>query len=143
MSNDTLRQLDNTLIKSLSESRFLEILRGITASFVHYAIITIFCWISIFSFDIKTLWVALVCVSIIGLANVVLHNCPLTQIELQAFGDCLTDTFNKYFPINYDSSRRYEVQLQYIILCGAIILMKILFFYVKDDVKKYLAIKYT
>ena len=143
MSNDTLRQLDNSLIKTLSESRFLEVLRGVTSSVLHYAIITIFCWISVFSFDIKTLWVALVCIIIIGLANVILHNCPLSQIELQAFGDCLTDTFNRYFPINYDSSRRYEVQLQYIILCGAVLMMKILFFYVKDDVKKYLAIKYT
>lgn len=143
MSNDTLRQLDNTLINSLKDSRFLEVLRGATAGVLHYAIITMLCWIAIFSYDMPTLWVALVCIIIVALCNVILHNCPLTQIELQTFGDCLTDTFNRYFPINYDATRRYEVQMQYIILCGSIIITKILFFYVKDDVKKYLAIKYT
>jgi hypothetical protein len=143
MSNDTLRTLDNTLLKTLRESQFLEIIRGFVAGTLHYAIIAMLSWIALFSFDMKTLWVALIMLIIIGLANIILHNCPLTEIEHCAFGDCLTDIFNRYIPINYDSNRRYEVQLQYIILAGATVLAKILFFYVKDDVKKYLLIKYT
>tara|TARA_Y100000287_G_scaffold150582_1_gene125981 strand:+ start:142 stop:573 length:432 start_codon:yes stop_codon:yes gene_type:complete len=143
MSNDTLRELDSSLIISLRDSRFLEIIRGFVAGTLHYLIIAMLSWIAIFSFDMKTLWVALFMLIIIGLANIMLHNCPLTEIEQCAFGDCLTDFFNRYFPINYDCNRRYEVQLQYIILAGAMVLTKILFFYVKDDVNKYILIKYT
>lgn len=143
MSNDTLRELDSSLIASLRDSRFLEIIRGFVAGVLHYVIIAMLSWIALFSFDMKTLWVALIMLIIIGLANIILHNCPLTEIEYCAFGDCLTDIFNRYIPINYDANRRYEVQLQYIILAGATVLAKILFFYVKDDVKKYLSIKYT
>lgn len=143
MSNDTLRELDSSLIASLRDSRFLEIIRGFVAGALHYVIIAMLSWIALFSFDMKTLWVALIMLIIIGLANIILHNCPLTEIEHCAFGDCLTDIFNRYIPINYDANRRYEVQLQYIILAGATVLAKILFFYVKDDVKKYLSIKYT
>jgi hypothetical protein len=143
MSNDTLTQLDNSLLESLRDSKILEALRGFTAGTLHYALIAMLSWISVFSFDIKTLSVALTCLIIIGLANIILHNCPLSQIETQAFGDCLTDIFNRYIPINYDCNRRYEVQLQYIILCGALAMAKILFSFVKDDIKNYLAIKYT
>ena len=58
-------------------------------------------------------------------------------------GDTVTDLFNRWFPINYDKNRRYEVQLQYIFIAIAIITTKILFYLLKNDLKNFLDIQYT
>lgn len=138
-NNDSLRKID-PVINNFKDSKFIALARGFTAGLTHHLMAVFLGIIAIFSFDFKTLSIALVFLLLITLVNVLTHNCPLTQIELEVFGDCLTDMVNKYLPINYDCNRRYEVQLQYIITATAIVMVKLSFLLIKKDLNKILSI---
>jgi len=143
MGKDNLKKLDTSVKKNFAESTVFKYAKGFIVSTLHFIIINIMFLVSVFSFDIKVLGFSLfVCIGLI-IANIVVHNCPLTEIEEEVWGDSVVDFFNRYFPINYNSNRKFEVQLQYIFICGAIIGTKILFYLVKNDLKNYMDIKYT
>ena len=142
-TNDTLRKIDTSCKNKYVISNIFNYAKGIVASTLHMIIIGLMFFISVFSFNIKVLSFALVCVTGLLIINIIIHNCPLTQIEEEVWGDCVVDFFNRYFPINYDSRRKFEVQLQYIFICGAIISTKLLFYVVKYDLKNYMDIQYT
>jgi len=143
MGKDNLKKLDTSVKKAFVESTPFKYAKGFIVSTLHLIIINIMFIISVFSFDIKVLGFALfVCIGLI-IANIVVHNCPLTEIEEEVWGDSVVDLFNRYFPINYNSNRKFEVQLQYIFICAAIIGTKILFYLVQNDLKNYMDIKYT
>jgi hypothetical protein len=143
MGKDNLKKLDTSVKKTFIESKAFKYAKGFIVSTLHFLIINIMFLVSVFSFDIKVLGFALfVCIGLI-IANIVVHNCPLTEIEEEVWGDSVVDFFNRYFPINYNSNRKFEVQLQYIFICASIIGTKILFYLVKNDLKNYMDIKYT
>lgn len=138
MPNDTLRKLDTDIIYNAD---FINTIKGFTASILHHLLFLSLGIISIFSFDFTTLSVALVFLVLITFANIITHNCPLTQIELEAYGDCLTDICNRYIPINYDSNRRYEVQLQYIVMATASVMVKMCFILIKKNFNEMISMK--
>jgi hypothetical protein len=143
MGKDNLVKLDTSVKKNFTESPVFKYAKGFIVSTVHFIIINIMFIVSVFSFDIKVLGFSLfVCIGLI-IANIIVHNCPLTEIEEEVWGDSVVDFFNRYFPINYNSNRKFEVQLQYIFICASIIGTKILFYLVKNDLKNYMDIKYT
>lgn len=121
----------------------IENLQGFTASVLHLIIINVIFLISVFSFNLTTLMITGTITTIILIFNIILHDCPLSNIEEHLNGDTVTDLFNRWFPINYDKNRRYEVQLQYIFIAISIIITKILFYLIRKDFKKYMNIKYT
>ena len=143
MGIDNLRKIDKSVKKKFRESDIFKYAKGFVASTLHLVIIMLMFIVSVFSFDIKVLSFALFCVIGLIITNVIIHNCPLTEIEDEVWGDCVVDFFNRWFPINYDSTRKFEIQLQYIFICGAIIGTKLMFYFVKDDLKNYMDIKYT
>lgn len=143
MGIDSLRKLDKGVKNSFTESKIFKYSKGFIASTLHFIIINLMFIVSVFSFNVKVLSFALFVSIGLIVANIIVHNCPLTQIEEEVWGDSVVDLFNRYFPINYDSKRKFEVQLQYIFICSAIIGTKLLFYFVKDDLKNYMDIKYT
>ena len=138
-----MKEIFNNFNKKLVDSGIINKLIGYTSGILHILVILVITFISIFSFNIKLLWITWLFSTLILIGNIILHDCPLSNIETSRLGDSYVDIINKYFPINYDNSRRYEVQLQYIFLTTAILGLKILFFYLKNDLKNILNIKYT
>lgn len=143
MKDCNMESLDNDFIQKITDSKWLNYLKGIIASSVHIFIITSFFLVSVLSFNLKTLWIFLFGTFLIIAINNSLHNCPLTQIEEETLGISIVDMFNRYFPINYSCDRKYEVQLQYLWICSGVIGSKIMFYYIKDDMKNIFSIKYT
>lgn len=138
-----MKEIFNNFNKKLVDSGIINKLIGYTSGILHILVISVITFISIFSFNIKLLWTTWLFSTLILIGNIILHDCPLSNIETSRLGDSYVDIINKYFPINYDNSRRYEVQLQYIFLTTTILGLKILFFYLKNDLKNILNIKYT
>lgn len=135
MPNDTLRKLDTNIIYNAD---FVNTIKGFTAGIIHHLLFLLLSIITIFSFDFKTLSIALVFLLLITFSNIITHNCPLTQIELEAYGDCLTDICSRYIPINYDCNRRYEVQLQYMVIATAAVMVKMSFLLIKNNLNEIL-----
>ena len=127
MGIDNLRKIDKSVKKKFCASDALKYAKGFVVSTLHMIIICIMFTVSVFSFDVKVLGFALFCVIGLIMTNVIVHNCPLTEIEEEVWGDSVVDFFNRWFPINYNSNRKFEVQLQYIFICGAIIGTKLMF----------------
>tara|TARA_B100000524_G_scaffold347159_1_gene248602 strand:- start:1314 stop:1730 length:417 start_codon:yes stop_codon:yes gene_type:complete len=136
-------KLHNNLNIELVKNGTVDMLIGYFSSILHVVIIFTVTFIGIFSFNIKLLTITCIFTTLILFANIVLHDCPISNIEKTRLGDTSVDFINRFFPINYDSSRRYEVQLQYIFIITAIIGLKIIFYFLKDDIKNILEIKYT
>ena len=143
MKQSNTEKHDNDFIQKITDSKWLNYFKGIAASSVHMFIVTSFFWVSILSFNLKTLYVFLFGTYLIIAINILNRNCPLTEIETDVWGTSVIDIFHRYLPINYSSDRIYEVQLQYLWVCSGIIGSKILFYYIKDDIKNYLGMKYT
>lgn len=135
--------IKNTLNQYLVKSGLINKIIGISTGIIHLIIISIITFIGVFSFNINTLSITFVIVSLILIGNIILHDCPLSNIEEQRLGDCFVDKINQYFPINYDKTRRYEVQLQYIFIISSIIGLKILFYFFQKDLKNIIELKYT
>lgn len=143
MGVDNLRKIDTDIKKKHRESNMFKYAKGFIVSVLHLIIINTMFIVSVFSFNVKVLSFALfICIGLI-IINLVVHNCPLTEIEEEVWGDSVVDFFNRHFPINYSKERKFEVQLQYIFICTAIIGTKLLFYFVKDDLKNYMDIQYT
>lgn len=143
MCKDNLKIVKNDLCKKIVDSKYHKLIMGFTASALHIFIISSILIVAIFSFDLKALIVTLIIGSGIMTLNLILHNCPLTHMEQSMLGDSVIDIMNRYFPINYSKDRCYEVQLQYIFISLAIIVSKIMFFFIRNDMKNYFNIKYT
>ncbi len=139
---DNLRKIENKN-SSFFSKKTLEKIHGFTTSIIHLFVINAIFLIAVFSFNLTTLIITGIITTIILLFNIILHDCPLSNIEEHRNGDTVTDLFNRWFPINYDKNRRYEVQLQYIFMGMSIIVTKILFYLLKKDLKKFLDINYT
>lgn len=138
---DNLRKIKNKN-SSFFSKKTIEKLQGITTSIIHLIVINAIYLITVFSFNLHTLMITGAITTIILLFNIILHDCPLSNIEEHRNGDTVTDLFNRWFPINYDKSRRYEVQLQYIFIAVSIIITKIMYLLVKKDLKNFLDIMY-
>lgn len=143
MVKDNQTLIDKSVKDKYRNSKFFKYATGIIASTAHYVMIIIIIFITIFSFNIKLLTITMIIIVGLMIVNIAVHNCPLTEIENEVWGDNIINMFNRIMPINYSSGRQYEVQLQYIFICSAIIPIKILFYYVRDDIKNYFNIKYT
>jgi hypothetical protein len=139
---DNLRKVENKNSNFFSK-KTIEKIQGFTTSILHLFVINAIYLIAVFSFNITTLMITGAITTIILIFNIILHDCPLSNIEEHRNGDTVTDLFNRWFPINYDKSRRYEVQLQYIFIAISIIITKILFYLMKKDLKNFLDISYT
>ncbi len=138
-----MKEVSNKLNRKLVEIGLIDKLIGYFSSTLHLVIILLTTFIGVFSFNIKLLIVTLMLTTLILFGNIVLHDCPLSNIEESRLGDTAVDYINSFFPINYDKNRRYEVQLQYIFILNSIIGLKILFYFLKDDIRNILEIKYT
>ena len=139
---DNLRKVENKNSNFFSK-KTIEKIQGFVTSILHLFVINAIYLIAVFSFNLTTLMITGVITTVILIFNIILHDCPLSNIESHRNGDTVTDLFNRWFPINYDKSRRYEVQLQYIFIAIAIIVTKILFYLMKKDLKNFLDISYT
>ena len=138
---DNLRKIQNN--NGSVKKKTLEKIQGFTTSILHLIVINLIFFISVFSFNLTTLMITGAITTIILIFNIILHDCPLSNIEESRLGDTAVDYINSFFPINYDKNRRYEVQLQYIFILNSIIGLKILFYFLKDDIRNILEIKYT
>ena len=139
MGKDNLRKIDTEVKKKHRESDIFKYAKGFIVSTLHLIIINTMFLVSIFSFNVKLLSFALFIAIGLIIVNLVVHNCPLTEIEEEVWGDSVVDFFNRHFPINYSKDRKFEVQLQYIFICAAIIGTKLLFYFVKDDLKNFIS----
>jgi len=143
MRIDKLRKLSKSYKDGFIESKVFKYFKGFIATTLHLIIMSLLIVISIFSFNVKVLSVALFFSLFLLIINLAIHNCPLTEIEEEVWGDSSVDFLNRHFPINYNSGRKFEVQLQYIFIVSAIIAIKLMFYFVRDDLKNYMNIKYT
>ena len=111
MENSGLFKINTRVKEGFQNSKIHKYLMGFIASTLHSIIILILIFVAIFSFNIKTLTVTFVACLVIIMSNLFIHNCPLTIVEEEAWGDSVINFLNQLFPINYDRNRKYEVQL--------------------------------
>ena len=116
---------------------------GYLTAILHIILALVVYLITVFSFNLGTLFVVFLAVSIILALNKFWKDCPLSKIEEENLSVCLTDQIYSFLPINYDKKKRYEVQLQFIFIIWTILSTKILFAIFQKDLKKILNIKYT
>lgn len=116
---------------------------GYFTGFIHLVLIVLVYLITIFSFDITILTIIFLTATFLIVLNKMYKDCPLSIIEEKTIGNCVVNTFNKLFPIEYDKNRRHEVQLQYIFVIWTILATKILFSFLQKDLINYVNIKYT
>ena len=126
-------------VKTDLYSKLYGILNGTLHIFIIYGLSIL----GIFSFNIRVLVITFFITLIILIGNIILHDCPLSNIEQERLRDSYVDKINNLFPINYDKKRRYEVQLQYIFTLISIILCKLIYFLIFYDSFNFFKIKYT
>lgn len=143
MRTDKLTKINKSYKNNFIKSKWFNYFTGFISTTLHMIIMCILVIISIFSFNVKVLSLALLFTVSLLIINIAVHNCPLTEIEEDVWGDSSVDFLNRHFPINYNSDRKFEVQLQYIFIVSATIAIKLMFYFMKDDFKNYMNIKYT
>lgn len=142
-NTDNLQKIDTNENSKFNISKWMKISRGFIVSSIHGLIIFYLIIVSIFSFNVKLLLFSLMVNFGLIIINILVHNCPLTIMEEEIWGDSIVNWFNRNMPINYGCKRQFEVQLQYLFVSSGIITLKILFYLVKNDMVHYLNIQYT
>lgn len=140
---DNLYKLDTNQNKKFDTSKWMNMARGLVISSIHGIMVFYLITVTIFSFNVKLLLFSLLVNFGLIIINILVHNCPLTLMEEEILGDSIINWFNRHMPINYGCKRQFEVQLQYLFVSSGIITIKILFYFMKDDLKNYLNIIYT
>jgi len=95
----------------------------------HYIIIGFGSFIMLLDNDPVHLIILLIIISLDAIANVILHNCPLTALEQKYLGKSMANDRRKQLKkagILYKSRRLYESQLELLINCWTMIACKIL-----------------
>jgi len=113
-------------------------IEGIFLFGLHYIIATGLAILGIFTNDWFTLLLVAGTLTVITFMNILLHNCPLSNMERSKLGTDMTSTFNKYLPIEYDEKRQYSVQMQYIIILLSIVNVKGILWLFKRNFKDFI-----
>lgn len=132
-----MKVVKNNLNLQLIRNGYISKLFGLLNGFLHNLIIYGLTIIGIFSFDIRILTYSFFLTIFILLGNIILHDCPLSNIEEERLGDSYVDFINSFFPINYNKKNRYTVQLQYIFTLTSIFMTKIIYYFIAKDIKNY------
>ena len=132
-----MKYVKNKLNIRLSQNGFISKLFGLLNGLLHNLIIYGLTFIGIFSFDIRILTYSFLLTAFILIGNIILHDCPLSNIEEERLGDSYVDIINNFFPINYNRNNRYSVQLQYIFTLISIFMTKIIYYFIFKDFDNY------
>ena len=132
-----MKIVKNNINLLLLRKGYISKLFGLLNGILHNIIIYGLTIIGIFSFDIKILSYSLLLTIFILIGNIILHDCPLSNIEEERLGDSYVDFINSFFPINYKKENRYSVQLQYIFTLTSIFMSKIIYHFIVKDLVNY------
>ena len=132
-----MKIVKNNINLLLLRKGYISKLFGLLNGTLHNIIIYGLTIIGIFSFDIKILSYSLLLTIFILIGNIILHDCPLSNIEEERLGDSYVDFINSFFPINYKKENRYSVQLQYIFTLTSIFMSKIIYHFIVKDLVNY------
>lgn len=119
-------------------SKYVTVIEGFTISFVHWFLILLSFILGIFSTDWFTLMIVTINLIIILILNIYLQDCPLSKMENDRLGVCITDIFSKIFYKNYNKEKRYVVQTGAIIFMLSLICIKGLVLLFKRNIKDFL-----
>ncbi len=119
-------------------SKYITVIEGFTISFVHWFLILLSFILGIFSTDWFTLMIVTINLIIILILNIYLQDCPLSKMENDRLGVCITDIFSKIFYKNYNKEKRYVVQTGAIIFMLSLICIKGLVLLFKRNIKDFL-----
>ena len=119
-------------------SKYITVIEGFTISFVHWFLILLCFILGIFSTDWFTLMIVTINLIIILILNIYLQDCPLSKMENDRLGVCITDIFSKIFYKNYNKEKRYVVQTGAIIFMLSLICIKGLVLLFKRNIKDFL-----
>jgi hypothetical protein len=105
-------------------------LMGYMLSGIHALIMYLIVVIALFSKDFFVLYSIAIILVIIIYLNYLFNDCPITLLEEYHLEFSSVDFFNHSLPIKYDSERRPEVTLQWVITGLILVLTKILILFV-------------
>ncbi len=136
INKNIIRRISNYLNKVFGFNK----LRGLVYYYIHFYLIFMIGFISIFTTSISFLIIMLVIVSLDAVSIVVLHECPLTTMEQKYLGITSCDERNKLLEnagIMYNCNHNYEKQIELLINVRTIIATKCLsiIFFKMFDIK--------
>ena len=114
VSNNIIRRISHYL----NERFGLNKLRGLIYYYIHFYLIFMIGFISIFTTSVAFLMIMLVIVSLDAVSIVVLHECPLTTMEQKYLGKTSCDERNELLEnagIMYNCDHNYEKQIELLI----------------------------
>jgi hypothetical protein len=124
-----VRTMTTKILKWFKDKRFRKKMIGHYYTLCHYIIIVFGCFILLIDNNPVHLIILLIIISLDAIANVVLHNCPLTALEQKYLGKSLATERRKQLKragILYKSDHLYESQLELLINAWTMIACKIL-----------------
>lgn len=127
MKNSAIRNLSTTILQFIKE-RIPEYWIGQYYQFLHNIIIVCGAFVILFNTNIYHLTALLVIVSLDAIANVVCHDCPLTNLEKRYLKTSLSHDRRKFFKnsnIMYKCNHIYESQVELIVNMWTLVACKI------------------
>jgi len=121
-------------------SKYITYIEGFTVSFFHWLLVILSFILGIYTTDWFTLMVITINLLIILALNIYIQDCPLSKMERDRLGTCLTDVIYKKFYKNYNSDTRYVIQTGAIIFMLTLICIKGLVLLFKRNIKLFLVL---
>ena len=124
-----VRNITTQILKWFQDKQIRKQVIGYYYTLCHYIIIGFGCFIMLLDNDPVHLIILLIIISLDAIANIILHNCPLTALEQKYLGKSLANDRRKQLKkagILYKSRRLYESQLELLINSWTMIACKIL-----------------
>lgn len=124
-----VRTITTQILKWFQDKQIRKQVIGYYYTLCHYIIIVFGCFILLIDNNPVHLIILLIIISLDAIANVVLHNCPLTALEQKYLGKSLATERRKQLKkasILYKSRHLYESQLELLINAWTMIACKIL-----------------
>ena len=120
-------------------SDYITVIEGFTVSFVHWLIVILSFVLGMYTKDWFTLMVITINLIIILILNIYIQDCPLSKMEHDRLGTCMTDIVSKvFYRKDYDSKTRYVVQTGAIIFMLSLLCVKGLVLLLKRNIKPFL-----
>jgi hypothetical protein len=129
LKKNCIRTLTNTIIDCCQKNGLSNKFIGIVYSFLHYAIMITGIFIILFNVNIIQLCCTLFIVSLDAFSIVVLHGCPLTQLEQKYLNTNTSEERYQFFKkcgIVYSCHHEYDKQIELLVNVWLLIAVKCL-----------------
>lgn len=118
MDENIIRKISNTILDSTEKIGLTQKILGTLYTYIHHLLVFLVAFIFSFNNNITHLCILLIIVSLDAFSVVVLHGCPLTQLEQKYLHENACEMRSKKFQnakIVYKCDHEYEKQIELLI----------------------------